>query len=110
MFYDELTNLIWTDAVVRPADLKTTPETKIIGRGMELKLAEGSGINPETRPRTPNRNPKRKSPAAKDDMGGLESLMLKDNVKMWLYLDANSSFPGSPADTVKNKQPCPPQG
>jgi lipopolysaccharide export system protein LptA len=104
MFYDELTNLIWTDAVVRLLDLKTTPETKIIGRGMELKLAEGSGLN-RTKNTHAEPKPKEKKLNGDEDMSGLDSLTLKDNVKMWLYLDANSSFPGAPADAAKSKQP-----
>ncbi len=97
MFYLEKTNLIWTDGFVQLFDHKTEPHPTIItAKGMELQLAEESGPN---RPKTTKVKGKENASSA------LEMIVLKNNVDMSMYLDANAGFPAGPGEGSKEKAP-----
>jgi hypothetical protein len=88
LFYEERRNLIWTEGFVKLLDFQSQPKpTEITAKGMELHLSPDSGPN----------KPKAAKAAAKpkdDNPSNIELLVLRSNVIMHLYVDANDGFLG----------------
>ncbi|HYV39575.1 MAG TPA: hypothetical protein VE988_28060, partial [Gemmataceae bacterium] len=86
LIYEEKKSMIWTNGLVHLLDKQTQPHpTKIDGQGMELHL-------------TKNQPPDKKQPAVaaapkpKNDLSGVDKIVLKSAVMMHLYPDASSGF------------------
>lgn len=92
IFFDERKDLVWTDGYVQLLDTQTQPHpTKITAKGLDLKL---------TRDPTPGRPGTTKTRGKTDTITGVDSLTLRSNVDMHLYVDARSGFLAG-ADTGK---------
>lgn len=88
---------IWTDKEVEIRDEQGRPEpTKITAEGMELYLT-----TEEPNPKAPqNRKPRNET------INGLDKIVLRSNVTMYLYVDAGSGFLGSEKEAAA-KPPAP---
>ena len=96
LYYDEVKKLIWTDDFVSLLDIKTDPDpTKILAKGMQIKLSEDSGPN---RPRSAT-----KTKEKDDAVSGVEMVILQSEVTMHLYVDGSSGFLAGPEDAAKPK-------
>jgi lipopolysaccharide export system protein LptA len=84
--YAEDRHLIWTESTVQLRDHQSQPEPMVINaEGLELKL-------------TVENSSSRSAAARKskpDTISGVEEVLLKANVAMFLYLDDRSTFPGT---------------
>jgi hypothetical protein len=101
LFYEERRNLIWADGFVKLQDFQSQPKpTEITGKGLELHLTPDSGPN------------KSKVAAAKgkknEPISNIELLILRANVRMDLYVDADDGFLGSAEVDGKPAPPLPP--
>jgi hypothetical protein len=102
LFYEEARDLIWSDGFVHLLDTQTQPNpTKITAKGLELKLSKDT---------TPNR-PKEASGKGKGEgPAGVELLVLRSYVNMYLWVDPSSGFLAGPEDLGKKSGPAPVRG
>jgi hypothetical protein len=86
LFFDEKQNKIWTAGYVELIDTQTKPEpTTIRAKGLDLHLVRDSGKPP------PPPGPTAPRPKG-DTVSGVESVVLRSNVEMHLFVDAGSGF------------------
>jgi lipopolysaccharide export system protein LptA len=84
MYYDEKLSKIWSAGHVQLLDMQTQPETKILGKGLELYLTHDDAHAKAAAPNKPKG----------DAVSGVDEIVLLANVEMHLYPEeSNSGFP-----------------
>lgn len=93
VYYDEAKSQIWTAAAVEIKDLQNRPDpNQIRANGMELHLTQTPQAKPGKQKTTAPPPPKKTGPGA---FAGVEVIVLRSDVEMHLYVDADSGFLGS---------------
>jgi hypothetical protein len=83
LYFDDTKNLVWTDGAVQLLDKQTVQETKITAYGMELHLSRDGKDDARGKAR-------RKS----DGITGVNRVILRSDVAMYLYVDSGNGFLG----------------
>ncbi len=99
LFYEERSDKIWTEGIVRLTDNQSKPPTNILGTGMEMLLAKDSGPNQAKKAKP------RPIQVGNHDNGGVEKIKLKSDVHMHFWVDSSAGFLGGTQATKKPLAP-----
>jgi lipopolysaccharide export system protein LptA len=103
LYYEEARHLIWTKDHVTLKDYQSKPDpTTISGDVMDMELSTDA---PPAKPGAPA--PKK---GRGDNISGVKSIVLHSNVKMDLYTDGQSGFPGGTSAAGRQPPPKAPAG
>lgn len=99
VYYEESKSIIWTTAAVEIKDLQNKPDpNQVRANGMELHLTQEATPKPGTKPKAPP-PPKKPGPGA---FAGVDTVVLRSDVEMHLYVDSSSGFLGTGKEPPKN--------
>jgi hypothetical protein len=97
--YEEALKRIWSDGVIKLVDTQPHPETRVQGVGLEIQLSKDATLNGSRKKSAKTPLPV-KSPN-NSNVSAVETIVLKSNVDMTMYVDSRSNFLTGTQESVK---------